>query len=53
VPFMLSHANSPVARAVRQLAQSLTQAEPDPVPAPDSSTPAGGWRRFLANCFAN
>lgn len=53
LPFMLSHANSPVGKAVRQLALSLTQEAPQPAAEPDASTTSGGWRRFLANCFAN
>jgi pilus assembly protein CpaE len=53
VPFMLSHASSPVARAVRHLALTLTETAPEPAAEPDMPTTSGGWRRFLANCFAN
>ncbi len=53
MPFMISNPGSPVAEAVRQLAFSLTHADPAASPVAPALERPGGWRGFLANCFAN
>jgi pilus assembly protein CpaE len=53
VPFMLSHANSPVGQALSQLATALTRPDLAPAAEPEAPTRLGGLRAFLANCFAN
>jgi pilus assembly protein CpaE len=53
IPFMMSHAGSPIGEAMRQLAATLTQNGTEATETVDAPTRPGGLRAFLANCFAN
>ena len=53
IPFLISSPGAPVSRAVRQLALALIQPSAAPASELDAPAASGGWRRFLANCFAS
>jgi pilus assembly protein CpaE len=54
VPFMISNPGSPIGEAMRGLAHALTRPDAAFAPAaPAEPDRLGGWRSFLANCFAN